>query len=391
MIPVIAAVAAIVPSMLLLWYFRSRDENPEPGHVVWKTFALGAVAVIPVVIVALPLAMLGKDLGDPYAQGAYEAFFTAAIPEEFFKFVVLWFYAARHKEFDEPMDGIVYGATASLGFATLENVLYVGQGGLGVALLRAFTAVPGHAFTGAIMGAYVGRARFELKGQRGGLLAAAFFWPMLLHGLYDFPLLTLKTMQKSGDAYGEIQGILVVGTLAALIVEWVWTVRVTRRMRREQLADIAAAAEAAAQAAAQAQATADPQASSATPTFAAAPAFGAAPAFAPAQASGAAPTFIPSPAFAPNGAPRPLRRRATLQHEKPPTRRGFLGWFQLLFGALLASSSGLMTLAMAVSAAQGDIDNLSVGVIITTIAIVGVLPLALGIWLFVRGLRRRVR
>ena len=78
MIPAIAAVAAIVPSMLLLWYFRSRDENPEPGHVVWKTFALGAVAVVPVVIVALPLAMLGKNLGDPYAQGAYEAFFTAA-------------------------------------------------------------------------------------------------------------------------------------------------------------------------------------------------------------------------------------------------------------------------------------------------------------------------
>ena len=58
------------------------------------------------------------------------------------------------KEFDELMDGIVYGAVASLGFATLENIMYCIDGGLSVVAIRALTAVPAHASFGAIMGYY---------------------------------------------------------------------------------------------------------------------------------------------------------------------------------------------------------------------------------------------
>ena len=83
--------------------------------------------------------------------------FVAAIPEEFVKLAILVGYNMRHHAFDEPMDGIVYGVVASLGFATLENMLFVFEGGISVAVSRAFTAVPLHAFVGAIMGYYVGR------------------------------------------------------------------------------------------------------------------------------------------------------------------------------------------------------------------------------------------
>jgi RsiW-degrading membrane proteinase PrsW (M82 family) len=90
------------------------------------------------------------------------AFLSAAVPEEFFKWLIVVLYCARHKEFDEPMDGLVYGAVASLGFATFENVVYVWvsevstQAGLQVALARGLTAVPMHASLGAIMGYFVG-------------------------------------------------------------------------------------------------------------------------------------------------------------------------------------------------------------------------------------------
>ncbi|MCP5113023.1 MAG: PrsW family intramembrane metalloprotease, partial [bacterium] len=177
------AVSAVVPSLLLMWYFHVRDTFPEPPRVVWTTFALGIAIVVPVVMMAWPFDQFAEALADPFLYGLAAAFLAAAIPEELFKLVVLWRYSARHLEFDEPMDGVVYGVAVSLGFATLENILYVSEGGLAVAALRALTAVPGHAFLGAIMGYYVGQARFAASGRRV-FLAKAFIVPVVLHGLY---------------------------------------------------------------------------------------------------------------------------------------------------------------------------------------------------------------
>jgi RsiW-degrading membrane proteinase PrsW (M82 family) len=120
----ILAGSAIVPALLLMWYFHARDVFPEPPRVLWGTFARGVLTIPGVLLVAVPLDFGFDQMVNPYANGFGKAFFTAAIPEELFKFVVLYGYGSRHKEFGEPMDGVVYGATASLGIATLENVLY---------------------------------------------------------------------------------------------------------------------------------------------------------------------------------------------------------------------------------------------------------------------------
>jgi RsiW-degrading membrane proteinase PrsW (M82 family) len=381
MIPIFAGVSAIVPSILLLLYFRARDVNREPTGVLLKVFGLGVLTVIPVLLVAWPLSLVGKGLAGPFALGAFGAFATAAIPEEFFKFVVVWFYASRHREFDEPMDGVVYGATASLGFATLENVLYVGSGGLGVAILRAFTAVPGHAFAGAIMGYYVGRARFTPAGQRGALVFYALAIPTLLHGLYDFPLLTLKAYETSGVKPDDaIAAVLVLGTLATLVFEWIYAVRLTRRMRREQvaLAEQAAAAAPAAATAQPAAAMTQPS-GGATPTFQPAAGFQPPPQAAEAAPAQAAPSFQPAPTMA-----APPRAHAA------PTSRGGLGWFLLITGALLASVGGLMTLGVIASVAAGETGDADVGAMLLGGAIVGLLPLGFGLWMFIAGLRRRV-
>lgn len=131
MIYAFTAVSAVVPSMLLLWFFHSRDTFREPGRVVWATFGFGVLAIIPVLVVAAPFAIAldAAHLPYPLVVGLVSAFITAGFPEELFKYSVLVLYAGRHQEFDEPMDGIVYGVAASLGFATLENILYTAQGG----------------------------------------------------------------------------------------------------------------------------------------------------------------------------------------------------------------------------------------------------------------------
>ncbi|HPQ41386.1 MAG TPA: PrsW family glutamic-type intramembrane protease, partial [bacterium] len=188
---IFSTLAAVLPSLLLLRYFYRRDLNPEPRGALVKTFLLGVLIVIPVVIVVVPLLIFSPRWQDPFWVGLYGALICAAIPEEFFKYLVITRYSARHPAFNEPMDGIVYGATASLGFATLENIMYVTSNGWGVAISRALTAVPCHACLGAILGYYIGQARFRNSKRlaRTGLLIA-----ILLHASYDYPLMVMDAL-----------------------------------------------------------------------------------------------------------------------------------------------------------------------------------------------------
>jgi len=230
---VLTILSAVIPSLLLLWYFYKRDLNPEPRGVLIKTFVLGILIVVPVIIVAWPLWLLNSRLDHPMLAGLYTALLCAAIPEEFFKFLVITRYSARNPAFDEPMDGVVYGVTASLGFATLENILYVARGGWMVAVARALTAVPCHACLGAILGYYVGQERFS-TGRKGyarlGLLVA-----IVLHGLYDFPLLVMIRLGGYSPGKWALSWALLVCSLAVLVVEIVWTRRIVKRLRRQQV------------------------------------------------------------------------------------------------------------------------------------------------------------
>ncbi len=223
----------VTPSLLLLWYFHSRDVYPEPGRVVWTTFVLGVLTAIPVLLFAIPMETYLQHIEHPIAFGAYEAFVLASIPEETFKFAVLLWYVRRHSAFDEPMDGLVYGVAASLGFATLENVLYVAQGGLAVAILRAVTSLPAHATFGAIMGYYIGQSHFGRE-RRRMLLFKAWLIPVLLHGLYDTPLLSAGGVSAAGDK--QLASILLASVPVILLFTIVMALRMARGLRARQLA-----------------------------------------------------------------------------------------------------------------------------------------------------------
>ncbi len=213
--------SAVLPALFLLWYLCSRDLNPEPPGVVVRTFLLGALVALPILPTAQALEALGARAMGMWPEALVKGFLGAAIPEELFKFLVLRLWVWRQPDFDEPMDGIVYGAAASLGFAAFENVLYVGghDGGLALAALRAATAVPGHALTGVVMGYFVGRARFA-PGGRGVLCALGVASAMLLHGAYDTALFTRSNWAALA--------------IAVLAVDVWWARRLIATMRAEQ-------------------------------------------------------------------------------------------------------------------------------------------------------------
>ncbi len=99
-------------------------------------------------------------------------------------------FAYRSKHFDEPYDGIMYCVAASLGFAAIENLGYVMEYGIGTGVLRMFTAVPGHAMMGVVMGYFVGLAKYrEHKAHGARTLAIGLLAAILIHGLYDFFLM----------------------------------------------------------------------------------------------------------------------------------------------------------------------------------------------------------
>ena len=96
-----------------------------------------------------------------------------------------------NKNFNERFDGIVYAVFISLGFALVENIMYVIQGGASVGLIRALTAVPAHALFGVVMGYYIGIARFSGV-HRADYIIRALMWPIILHGFYDYCLMSGK-------------------------------------------------------------------------------------------------------------------------------------------------------------------------------------------------------
>jgi len=187
------ALLAVLPAIVLLVViYRADNIEKEPFSLMAKVFGLGALTTISAMILEeIGLYILSFFFYEP--NGLYtffEMFCVVALAEEAGKYFVLKKATWKNKEFNFSFDGIVYSVCASLGFATLENILYVFQGGFSTAVMRAITAVPGHCIFGIFMGIYYGIAKgCELRGDEEGKklnLKKALLVPIFLHGFYDF-------------------------------------------------------------------------------------------------------------------------------------------------------------------------------------------------------------
>jgi RsiW-degrading membrane proteinase PrsW (M82 family) len=178
--------AGIAPGLALLSYFYLKDEyETEPLSLVFRTFLYGAFLVFPLMFIQYVL-----KVEQVVTTNVFEAFFSTGLLEEFFKWFIFYYAIYDHREFNEPYDGIVYGVSVSLGFATLENILYLFANGVEFAIARALLPVSSHALFGVIMGFYLGKAKFGAAVKTKRYLFLSFLLPFFFHGTYDYILLT---------------------------------------------------------------------------------------------------------------------------------------------------------------------------------------------------------
>ncbi len=178
---------AVAPGLAISIYIFWKDKfEKEPKRLLLFSFVLGVLSVIPAIVLEIFSDAAFVNRGNNIVQTALYAWLGIGLIEEGCKYFFIRLFAYRSKSFNEPFDGITYSVMVAMGFATIENVMYVIDGGYGVGILRMFTAVPAHATFGVMMGYYLGLEKVEGKKHFGiiGLLVATTF-----HAAYDFFLI----------------------------------------------------------------------------------------------------------------------------------------------------------------------------------------------------------
>ena len=209
----------ILPSLLIVAFFVKSDRFPEPTSQIIKIFMFG-------VFLCIPAFLINTELSYIYAntdidEALISSFLSAAPVEEVLKFTVLYSLVYKMKDFNEPIDGIVYGVTVSLGFATLENIYYVyflsdyfDSTSQSLALLRSFSAIPAHGIFGATMGYFFMKYAFIKKENN---LALCMIVPILLHGAYNY------------FAYNFF-----IIALLIVIISWIVLIKAFSRLKKSQ-------------------------------------------------------------------------------------------------------------------------------------------------------------
>ncbi|MCR5295115.1 MAG: PrsW family intramembrane metalloprotease [Lachnospiraceae bacterium] len=191
---VILAWGLIPPILLIIYMYRLDRIEKEPAGLIFKTFLFGALSAF----AAMALETLGESILS--ALGIYEEsllyiflsnFLVVAVSEELSKRTAMKLAVWNHPEFNFRFDAVIYSVTAALGFAALENILYMISFGTGIALAR---LIPTHSICGLFMGAFLGVAKTaELDGnlaRRSLYMKLSLLIPILIHGFYDFCLST---------------------------------------------------------------------------------------------------------------------------------------------------------------------------------------------------------
>lgn len=212
--------ATILPSILIILFFVYSDKFKEPRGEIIKVFLYG-------ILITIPAYFLNTYISDFFynntrvSEGLISSFLTAAPVEEGLKLSVLYYFVYKMKDFNEPIDGIVYGVTVSLGFATLENLYYVylladyfETTSMALAVIRSFSAVPAHAVFGVFMGYFFMKYAFIKKGDN---LFFAFVVPFVLHGCYN--LFTTSNFFVS---------------LGLILISWIIALRLFSRLKKTQ-------------------------------------------------------------------------------------------------------------------------------------------------------------
>jgi len=190
--PILIAAAVIPAVVLLVKVYKADHLDKESPRLLWNLVVRGVIATV--------FAMLTEWIGEFVLSSFVQEgsvlynfllyFIVVAVSEEGFKYLLMKQRTWKDPEFNFQFDGVVYAVFVSLGFALWENISYVLMYGFGTALLRAVTAVPGHACFGVFMGAWYGLAKkyesYRMPSQSKACRVVALLSSILMHGCYDF-------------------------------------------------------------------------------------------------------------------------------------------------------------------------------------------------------------
>lgn len=221
---------AFIPIFVIAVYIYKRDKfNKEPLKELLKAFAAGIFSAVVVILVHEILGLSGVDIE---TNVFLRAFVSAAVIEECSKFIFFYKLFWNNPNFDERFDGIVYAVYVSLGFAFVENVLYIYQDvgqAVSIARARAFFAVPAHTLFAIAMGYGAGIARFSRK--RASLyLVSGLIWAILLHGIYDFLLMYSSDLASVNETFSAF---IVMLFYIFVIIMWVVGFRRMKKLNEE--------------------------------------------------------------------------------------------------------------------------------------------------------------
>jgi RsiW-degrading membrane proteinase PrsW (M82 family) len=240
-LPTVIGTAAVAPALLILWLVVAAGERPGPPLRVWTAFGLGAASILLLGIVRAPFANLFSAPADHWLAQVQHAVFGVALPEETVKILAILAVSLRRRPFADPMDTVVYGAAAGLGFAAYENLAYLVQHAdmwRALAALRSVLTVPFHGALGVIAGAYLaiarsgtalGAHRFHRDWARISSYFLMVAGPVALHAGFDFPLLML---QKNGDLDSSARLWLGIASILIGFSSIGFAMRLVRRVAR---------------------------------------------------------------------------------------------------------------------------------------------------------------
>jgi len=228
---ILILIAAVLPAFVLLYFIYRKDKlRKEPANELIKGFAFGAVSAFLSFLISTPLGVLGFYPAEPttFAGHVSTALFAAAVPEELAKLFMLWLLLRRSKHFDEYVDGIVYAACVGMGFAALENIMYLFanmENWAEVGALRALCSVPGHFFFAVMMGFFYSKAMLGDPAKRNSNLVLAALVPIALHAAFD----ALLMVSSMGAGIAAACIVLFIGLYAYMALT-------TRKRFKEHLA-----------------------------------------------------------------------------------------------------------------------------------------------------------
>ncbi|MED4127098.1 MULTISPECIES: glutamic-type intramembrane protease PrsW [Shouchella] len=212
-------IAALAPAMALFSYVYLRDSFSRGAmFLVLRIFIIGALLVLPISVIQF--ALTEEEM---ITEPLIKAFLLYGLIEEGLKWLMLFIFAYQHGQLRQPLDGIVFGVALSLGFATVENSLYMIAYGFDHVLPRTLLPTTAHAVYGIVMGYYIGRAKYHRSKRRLFLVLAAVF-PMILHGSYDYILMD----------FGHYFLLLMIPFMVGLWLLAIWKIKKANKLNENE-------------------------------------------------------------------------------------------------------------------------------------------------------------